>query len=264
MEIFGILNVTPDSFSDGGRFLDVDAAVSHAHEMRRAGASVIDVGGESTRPGSSPVSSQEEISRIKDVVSTLVSEGFRVSLDTSKANVAELGIELGVHYINDVTGGLADSNMLAMLASSKVEVILMHWRGASNVMDSLAIYDDVVSDVIKELQARLDAAREAGIASDRIILDPGFGFAKNSEHNWEILAKIDVLQQLHPRLLLGASRKRFLKEVVSEDTELQRDLVTAALSGYAYIWNVWGVRVHNVAITNQVIETYKRIDEVEQ
>jgi len=264
MEIFGILNVTPDSFSDGGRFLDVDAAVSHAHAMRRAGASVIDVGGESTRPGAVTVSADEEISRITDVVSTLVAEGFRVSLDTSKAKVAERGIELGVHYINDVTGGLGDRTMLSMLANSHVDVILMHWRGASDVMDSLALYDNVVPEVLMELLSRRDAAMEAGISSDRIILDPGFGFAKNSEHNWEILGKIDVFQQAHPRLLLGASRKRFLQEVLPEDTEFQRDLVTAAISGYAYIWNIWGVRVHNVAMTNQVIETYKRIDEVEQ
>lgn len=264
MEIFGILNVTPDSFSDGGKFLDVDAALAHAYDMRRLGASVIDVGGESTRPGAAPVSTEDEISRIKDVVSTLVSEGFRVSLDTSKAKVAELGLELGVHFINDVTGGLGDASMLPLLASSDVEVILMHWRGTSDVMDSLANYDNVVSEVMQELQARLDAAREAGIASNRIILDPGFGFAKNSEHNWEILANIDVFQELHPRLLLGASRKRFLKDVLTEDTEAQKDLVTAAISGHAYIWNLWGVRVHNVAMTDQVIRTYRRIDEVDQ
>jgi len=189
MEVFGILNVTPDSFSDGGRFLDVDAAVSHAHAMRRAGASVIDVGGESTRPGAVPVSADEEISRITDVVSTLVAEGFRVSLDTSKAKVAERGIELGVHYINDVTGGLSDRTMLSMLATSHVDVILMHWRGASDVMDSLALYDNVVPEVLMELLSRRDAAMEAGISSDRIILDPGLVLQRTPNTTGKYLAK---------------------------------------------------------------------------
>ena len=262
MEIFGILNVTPDSFSDGGRFVDVDTAIAHAHLMRNAGASVIDVGGESTRPGATMISAEEEINRISPIVKTLISEDFRVSLDTSKAKVAEVGLELGVHYINDVTGGLGDSDMLPLLASSDAEVILMHWRGRSDVMDSLAHYDNVLQDVMAELQSRLDAADQVGIRRERIILDPGFGFAKESQHNWEILANIDLLQELHPRILLGASRKRFLKDVILKDDEAHRDFVTATISGYAYTWNVWGVRVHNVAMTDQVLRTLTRIDEV--
>lgn len=261
MEIFGILNVTPDSFSDGGRFIDVDTAVAHAHSMKAAGASVIDVGGESTRPGAKMISVEDEINRVAPVVSRLLAEGFRVSLDTSKAKVAEIGLDLGVHFINDVTGGLGDSKMLPLLATSRAEVILMHWRGRSDVMDSLAEYQSVVNDVMLELQTRLDAAESAGIDLDRIILDPGFGFAKQSAHNWEILAQIDSLQELHPRLLLGASRKRFLSDVLLENDEEHRDLVSATISGFAYTWNVWGVRVHNVAMTNQVIRTLERIDE---
>ncbi|MFZ9309487.1 MAG: dihydropteroate synthase [Candidatus Nanopelagicales bacterium] len=262
MEIFGILNVTPDSFSDGGRFVDIDTAIAHARAMRKAGASVIDVGGESTRPGAAMISSEEEINRIAPIVKILINEGFRVSLDTSKAKVAEVGLELGVHYINDVTGGLGDSDMLSLLASSDVEVILMHWRGRSDVMDSLAHYDNVLQDLMTELQSRLDAADQVGIQRERIILDPGFGFAKESQHNWEILANIDLLQELHPRILLGASRKRFLQDVILVDDEAHRDFVTATISGYAYTWNVWGVRVHNVAMTDQALRTLTRIDEV--
>jgi dihydropteroate synthase len=261
MEVFGILNVTPDSFSDGGRFLDFDRAIEHAHKMRADGATVIDVGGESTRPGAGTISADEEIARVQGIVSTLLKEGFRVSLDTSKAKVAEVGLELGVHYINDVTGGQADGAMLPLVASSQAEVILMHWRGPSDVMDSLAVYNNVVAEVLVELQARLDAALTAGISPDRIVLDPGLGFSKQAQHNWEILAKIDVFEELHPRLLLGASRKRFLSEALLEDDEAHRDLVTAAISGFAYIWNIWGVRVHNVAASQQVIRAYERIDE---
>jgi dihydropteroate synthase len=261
MEIFGILNVTPDSFSDGGRFVDVDTAISHARSMRSAGASVIDVGGESTRPGAAMIAAEEEINRVSPVLQTLISEGFRVSLDTSKAKVAEIGLELGVHYINDVTGGLGDNDMLPLLATSDVEVILMHWRGRSDVMDSLAQYENVLREVMVELQSRLDAAEQAGIQRNRIILDPGFGFAKESQHNWELLANVDLLQELHPRILLGASRKRFLTDVILEDEEAHRDLVTATISGFAYTWNVWGVRVHNVAMTDQVLRALTRIDE---
>ncbi|MEN9922570.1 MAG: dihydropteroate synthase [Actinomycetota bacterium] len=260
MEIFGILNVTPDSFSDGGRFLNIDAALQHAEELVKAGATVIDVGGESTRPGALPITVEEEILRVKDVVQALTSSGIKVSLDTSKAKVAEMGLGLGVHYVNDVTGGLGDSAMLPLLASTNSDVILMHWRGPSNVMDSLANYDDVVKEVMLELQARLEAAENAGISREKIIIDPGFGFSKNPEHNWQILSQIDTFEELHPRVLVGVSRKRFLKDISNEPDETTADLVTAAISGFCYLWNVWGVRVHNVEMTKQVVETFERID----
>lgn len=260
MEIFGILNVTPDSFSDGGRYLNIDAALQHAEDMVKAGATVIDVGGESTRPGASPITAEEEILRIKDIVQSLTSAGITVSLDTSKVTVAEMGLDLGVRYINDVTGGLGDEAMLPLLASSSAEVILMHWRGPSDVMDSLANYLDVIKDVMLELQMRVEAADKAGISPERIIIDPGFGFSKNPEHNWRILSQIDTFEELHPRVLVGVSRKRFLKEVQTEQNETVSDLVTAAISGFCYLWNVWGVRVHNVEMTKQVVQTLERID----
>jgi dihydropteroate synthase len=245
--VFGVLNVTPDSFSDGGAWVDPDTALEHARTMVAAGADVIDVGGESTRPGAARIDATEEQTRVEPIVRALVNDGISVSLDTTRASTARLGLELGVTYINDVSGGLADPDMLATVAGSDATYIAMHWRGESDVMDSLATYDNVTAEVVTELLARIDAAQAAGIDSSRLWLDPGIGFAKTAEQNWQVLREIDQLVTLGFPVLLGASRKKFLAPFGSTPTE--RDEATAVISVLAADAGIRGVRVHNVAST---------------
>ncbi len=244
--VMGVLNVTPDSFSDGGRYLDHDHAVSHGVAMHRRGADVVDVGGESTRPGAERVDADVESARVTPVISSLVAEGVPVSVDTTRAEVALAAVEAGATIINDVSGGLADPNMAKVVAESGVPWILMHWRGLSREMDSLATYADVVREVRDELLARVDAALAAGVRQDGIILDPGLGFAKRAEHNWQLLHGLDELLALGFPVLVGASRKRFLGTLLGGREPDGREDATAAVSALSAFKGAWGVRVHDV------------------
>ncbi|MGW5701822.1 dihydropteroate synthase [Amycolatopsis japonica] len=249
--VMGILNVTPDSFSDGGRYLGVEQALEHAHEMWARGADLIDVGGESTRPGASRVDAETEISRIMPVIRTLAADGVAMSVDTTRAEVALAAVEAGASVINDVSGGLADPNMAKVAAETGVPYVLMHWRGHSKDMNALASYEDVVADVRVELLSRADEALAAGVDHGAIVLDPGLGFAKNAEHDWALLNGLDSFLSLGFPVLVGASRKRFLGRLLSgKDGKPAppdgRENATAAVSALAAAAGAWGVRVHEV------------------
>jgi dihydropteroate synthase len=264
--VMGVLNVTPDSFSDGGRFHSVDAAVAHGLALRDAGADIVDVGGESTRPGAQRVSAAQEADRVLPVVETLTAAGVLVSIDTMRAETASSAVRAGACLVNDVSGGLADPEMYAAVAEAGVPYIVMHWRGHSDRMDELTQYDDVVIDVIRELRARADAAMAAGLDQRRIILDPGLGFAKEADHNWALLKALPNLAAQGFPLLLGASRKRFLGSLLAApDGEPrpvdQRDAAADAVTAIAAAMGVWGVRVHDVAGSSdavRVAEAWRR------
>ena len=260
IQIWGILNVTPDSFSDGGRYQLVDAAVLQAELMMGQGATLIDVGGESTRPGAERISAEEEISRIAEVIKALVSRNIPVSLDTMKSKVAEFGINAGVKIINDVSGGKADDQMFSVIAKSNVDYVMMHWRGHSDVMNSLAKYDDVVKEVILEWSSQKDLAIKAGIDADRIIFDPGLGFAKETEHNWNLLAHLPQLNDLGHRVLIGASRKRFLAPVAPFENVESRDIPTAQISAWCAQHDIYAVRVHDIPTTVSAIATTVEVE----
>lgn len=256
--VVGILNVTPDSFSDGGRYLDVGHAVAHGLAMRDSGADLIDVGGESTRPGAGRVDPDEESARVLPVIRDLVAEGVRVSIDTTRVEVAERALEAGAALVNDVSGGLADPRMAAMVAQARVPWILMHWRGPSATMNQLASYEDVLGEVRAELVARVDAAVLAGVDPEKLILDPGIGFAKTAAHNWTLLRRLDVLLALGFPVLVGASRKKFLGDLLATTDGTARpaagrDGATAAVSALAAHAGAWGVRVHDVDTTMDAI-----------
>jgi dihydropteroate synthase len=247
----GVVNVTPDSFSDGGRYLDRDDAVEHGVAMHRRGADLVDVGGESTRPGAMRVDAGEELARVLPVITALVAAGVPVSVDTTRARVAAAALDAGALLVNDVSGGLADPDMAKVVADAGVPWILMHWRGRSDVMDGMAHYDDVVVDVRAELLARVDAAVAAGVAADALVLDPGLGFAKTAAHNWLLLRHLDVLVSTGLPVLVGASRKRFLGTLLAgRDGRPRpadgRELATLAVTALAAAAGVWGVRVHEV------------------
>ena len=249
--VMGVLNVTPDSFSDGGRYPSVDAAVAHAVEMRASGADLIDVGGESTRPGAQRVDAVEEIRRVLPVIECLVQEGVPLSVDTYRAEVAAAALQAGVSVVNDVSGGLGDADMLAVVRDAGCPWILMHWRGHSASMQQLAHYDDVVADVRAELIARVDAAVSGGVDPAALVLDPGLGFAKTAAHNWSLLAELDSLVRLGFPLLVGASRKSFLGRLLAAPDGSprpvdEREHATTALTAYAALRGAWGVRVHEV------------------
>ena len=254
----GVLNVTPDSFSDGGRFVDHDDAVAHGIAMRAAGADLVDVGGESTRPGAGRIDAAEELRRVLPVVRDLVADGVPVSIDTTRATVAEAALEAGAVVVNDVSGGLADPAMARVVAQARVPWILMHWRGHSDRMASLATYDDVLGEVRAELVARVDAAVLAGVDPARIVLDPGLGFAKTAAHNWALLRRLDVLLALGFPLLVGASRKRFLGQLLADDDGVPRppdgrEVAAAAITALVATAGAWGVRVHDVASSMDAI-----------
>jgi dihydropteroate synthase len=248
----GILNVTPDSFSDGGRWADTASAIERGRRLRYEGADLVDVGGESTRPGAVRICVEEERDRVLPVVQALVSDGVHVSIDTMRAEVAAACVAAGAVVVNDVSGGRADPDMLPWLATCDVPYVAMHWRGPSNVMEDLATYDDVVADVRAELADRLAALAEAGVDLDRVVLDPGLGFAKRSPHNWALLRDLDALESLGRPLLIGASRKRFLGDLLADDDGEPRpfdgrDAAGDAITALAAFAGVWGVRVHEVA-----------------
>ena len=249
MLIMGILNVTPDSFADGGRHNDFDAAVTRGLEMIAEGVDIIDIGGESTRPGADRVSEEEEIARTIPVITELAKHGTRISIDTMRASTAEAAIKAGASIINDVSGGLADPNMLQTAARLKVPYIAMHWRGASKDMNSKAIYEDVVTDVISELHDRISAALDAGIQPGNLIIDPGLGFAKDADHNWEIIDAIDSFVELGYPVLIGASRKRFL----GGDSPDEREQATIDLTKRLATTGIWAVRVHSVKPHKEVL-----------
>ncbi len=248
--VMSVLNVTPDSFSDGGRFVEVDIAVAHALAQVEAGADIIDVGGESTRPGAHRISADEELGRVVPVIERLVAHGVVVSIDTMRSEVAEVAVAAGAGLVNDVSGGLADPAMHAWVARSEVPYVAMHWRGHSTDMDRLASYGDVVAEVCQELSDRLGELAAAGVDPDRVILDPGLGFAKTSAHNWALLAALAHLTALGRPVLIGASRKRFLGELLGQPglprPVEERDAATDAITALAAAAGAWAVRVHDV------------------
>ena len=249
MLIMGILNVTPDSFADGGRHNEFDAAVARGLEIIAEGVDIIDIGGESTRPGAERVSETEEIERTIPVIAQLAKHGVKISIDTMRASTAEAAIKAGASMINDVSGGLADPLMLQTAARLGVPYIAMHWRGQSKDMNSKAIYNDVVIDVISELQERITAALDAGIEVSNLIIDPGLGFAKDAEHNWEIIDSIDAFVDLGYPVLVGGSRKRFL----GGDSPDEREQATIDLPKRLATTGVWAVRVHSVKPHKEVL-----------
>jgi dihydropteroate synthase len=249
MLIMGILNVTPDSFADGGRHNEFDAAVARGLEMIAEGVDIIDIGGESTRPGAERVSEAEEIARTIPVITELAKHGERISIDTMRASTAEAAIKAGASIINDVSGGLADPEMLQTAARLGVPYIAMHWRGQSKDMNSKAVYKDVIIDVISELQERITAALDAGIEVGNLIIDPGLGFAKDAEHNWEIIDSVDSFVDLGYPVLIGASRKRFL----GGDSPDEREQATIDLTKRLATTGVWAVRVHSVKPHKEVL-----------
>ena len=253
--VMGVVNVTPDSFSDGGRWFDADAAIAHGLELAAQGADVLDVGGESTRPGAARVEPDEELRRVVPVVRELAGRGIRVSVDTMRAATAVAAVEAGAEIINDVSAGLADAAMAPIVAETGVRYVAMHWRGHSDRMDSLAEYRDVAVEVRDELAARVDALVAAGVAFDRVILDPGLGFAKRGAQNWELLARLDVLGELGLPILVGASRKRFVGALLPEAAPMEdRDLPTAVISALSAQAGAWGVRVHDVRGTRRALD----------
>jgi dihydropteroate synthase len=249
MLVMGILNVTPDSFSDGGEFESFESAVAHGLAMLAEGANIIDIGGESTRPGAERITEEEELSRVIPVIKELSHHGAVISIDTMRSGVARAAVEAGATYINDVSGGLADSQMHHVVADLGTKYILMHWRGHSVDMNSKAIYSDVVEEVKAELMEQVGKALAAGIAKERIILDPGIGFAKESEHNWDLIHRITEIVDLGYPVLVGASRKRFL----GGDSPSEREAATLKITEDLLATGIWGVRVHSVAPHKAVI-----------
>ncbi|MEO2131421.1 MAG: dihydropteroate synthase [Microbacterium sp.] len=283
--VMGVVNVTTDSFSDGGRYLDTGAAISHGLALWAAGADILDVGGESTRPGAERVDPSIERDRVVPVIRALAQRGAWISIDTMNASTALAAVDSGARIVNDVSGGLADAAMLPAVAETDAEIILGHWRGPSREMYAPAQYADVAAEVTAELAERVAAARDAGIGADRIIVDPGIGFGKRPEQNWEVLRALPQLVAAGQRVLLGTSRKRFLAEALAEAsvdaerrftqrtgaaatraggedpsddtvgavTEARRDGATAVTSALAARAGVWGVRVHDVAATRDAL-----------
>jgi dihydropteroate synthase len=245
----GVVNVTPDSFSDGGRFLGADAAVEHGLAMLAEGADLLDIGGESTRPGATRPLVAEELARVVPVIRRLAEHGALVSVDTMRAEVAEAALDAGAVLVNDVSGGLADPAILRVVAERDAAYVAMHWRGHSDTMQQRASYADVVAEVCDELRRRVDAALTAGIADDRLVVDPGLGFAKTGDHNWALLQRLAELDPLGHPVLLGSSRKSFLGALLADGEGrprpvLDREDANVALTTLAGLLGVWAVRVH--------------------
>jgi dihydropteroate synthase len=262
--VMGVINVTPDSFSDGGRWMDPETAIRHGFDMAAAGADIIDVGGESTRPGAIRIEPDEELRRVIPVIRALAAEGIAVSVDTMRADVAAQAIEAGALLINDVSGGRADNRMLAVAVESNVPIVLMHWRGHSATMQNLAVYDDVVAEVVAELTTQIDAAVAAGVPAGNIVLDPGLGFSKTGEQNWTVLASLAEFTALGYPLLVAASRKRFLGEFLAgPDGALrptdEREAATVAVSTVSALAGAWAVRVHEPRATADAVGVVARI-----
>jgi dihydropteroate synthase len=256
--VMGVINVTPDSFSDGGRFDTTQAALARGRALLAAGADLVDVGGESTRPGAGRIGVETKLARVLPVVRGLAEEGAVVSIDTMRTAVAERALAAGAAIVNDISGGLADGRLPELVAEARVPYIAMHWKGFSDVMESLAVYQDVVAEVVTHARQRLDALTAAGVDPRQVILDPGFGFAKRPEHSWSLLANLDALLALGRPVLVGTSRKRFLAEAVRDgDADRvaphDRDHATAATSALAAAAGAWGVRVHEVAASADAV-----------
>lgn len=262
--VMGVINVTPDSFSDGGSFADTDSAVKRGRQLLADGADLLDVGGESTRPGADRVSPAEEQARIEPVVAALAADGAFVSIDTMRASTAAVALAAGARMVNDVAGGLADPDLPLLVADSGVPYVVMHWRGHSAQMQQHAHYDDVVREVRDELARRLDAVVAAGVAAEQVVLDPGIGFAKNAEHNWTLLSRLAELTTLHRPLLVGASRKSFLGALLADAADRprrvgDRDDATAALTVVAAAAGAWGVRVHEARANVDAVRVVARL-----
>lgn len=260
--VMGVVNVTPDSFSDGGEHAGAAAAVAHGLDLRAQGADLVDVGGESTRPGAQRVTLEEELARVLPVIRALVAEGIIVSVDTSRAEVARAALDAGALMVNDVSAG-RDPDLLALVADAGVAYIAMHSRGSSVDMASRAVYTDVVAEVLVELQQRADAARVAGVAADLLLLDPGLGFAKTAQHNWQLVAALPAFAALAP-LVVGASRKAFLGTLLATGPAARppkgRDGATAALTVLAAQAGAWGVRVHDVASSADAVRVVAAVE----
>ena len=260
--VMGVLNVTPDSFSDGGRYADRDAAIAHGVAMRAEGADLVDVGGESTRPGAERVDPATESARVLPVVRELAAAGVPVSIDTTRASVAADALAAGATVVNDVSGGLADPAMAKLVADAGCPWVLMHWRGHSRDMRRLAVYTDVVAEVRAELAQRVEEALGAGVAPDQIILDPGLGFAKTAEHNWTLSANLDAILSLGYPVLFAASRKSYLGALLADRDGTprpvhQREAATLATTVLAIEAGVWGVRVHDVRASVDAIKVWE-------
>ena len=265
--VMGVVNVTPDSFSDGGRYATRDHAVAHAMSLRDEGADVLDIGGESTRPGATRPLVAEELGRVVPVIRVLAAEGVPVSVDTMRHEVAEAALEAGAVMVNDVSGGLADPRILQVVAERGASFVAMHWRGHSEVMQQHASYDDVLGEVRDELAQRLEEALAAGVPADRIVVDPGLGFAKTAAHNWELLGRLPELSALGVPLLVGSSRKSFLGSLLAADDGTPRPVwdredAGVALTTIAAMQRVWGVRVHAVRGSMDAVKVVARWLEV--
>ncbi|MFM9373366.1 dihydropteroate synthase [Streptomyces sp. Da 82-17] len=260
----GVVNVTPDSFSDGGRWFEPWQAVAHGLALVDQGADILDVGGESTRPGARRPTAEEELRRVIPVVRELAATGARVSVDTMRAEVAARAVEAGACLVNDVSGGLADPEMLPFVADAGTPYVAMHWRGHSAGMQANAVYDDVVTDVVDALRLRVEAAVLAGVRREAIVVDPGLGFAKDADHNWQLLGRLpEVLALGHP-VLVGAARKAFLGRLLADPVTgeprpaRERDAATSAVSALAAVQGAWCVRVHDVASTADAVRVAAR------
>ena len=266
-KVMGVLNVTPDSFSDGGQFDSVTTALDHARVLIIGGADIIDIGGESTRPGAQRISSDEELARVIPVIEALSAEllatgrnDVQISIDTMNATTALAALAAGARIINDVSGGLADEKMFSVAAATGATLVISHWRGFSTEMDQLNQYKDVAREVSLELQVRIDAALAAGVTKSKIVIDPGLGFAKDMEQNWKLVARLDELEKLGYPILVGASRKRFIAGALDSELDgdanisnTRRDVATAVLTALLMQRKMWGVRVHNVVATKDAI-----------
>jgi dihydropteroate synthase len=258
--VMGVLNVTSDSFSDGGRYLDRDTAIARGLELRALGVDIVDVGGESTRPGAVRVDPELEAGRVAPVIEALSQEGIPTSVDTMRASVAEAAIAAGVTMVNDVSGGRADPDMAATVASAGLPWILMHWRPTGEFVHAggSTHYDDVVREVRDELLIQVDVALAAGVDPKNLILDPGLGFVKEADHNWELLNRLPELSALGFPVLIGASRKRFLGSLLAApDGTVRppagREVATAVVSALAATHGAWGVRVHDVQASRDAL-----------
>ncbi len=265
--VMGVVNVTPDSFSDGGRWVEPEAAIAHGHDLLADGADILDIGGESTRPGATRPLVEEELGRVVPVIKSLAGAGALVSVDTMRSEVAEAALAAGASLVNDVSGGLADPRMLAVVADAGTPYVAMHWRAHSDHMGDFARYDapgGVVAAVCEELMRRVDALLAAGVDAERIVLDPGLGFAKRAEHNWELLAGLDRLQALGHPVLVGASRKSFLGSLLADAAGEPRPVdrredANTAVSVHLAQHDVWGVRVHDVRASRDAIAVVERL-----
>jgi dihydropteroate synthase len=261
--VMGVLNVTPDSFSDGGRYLDPAAALAHGRRLVAEGADLVDVGGESTRPGADRPTPQEEADRVLPVVSGLSAEGVQVSVDTMRASVARQAVLAGAVLVNDVSGGLADEEMLSVVAELATPYVVMHWRGHSREMQQLTAYDDVVSDVLAELARQLEAAVAAGVDRSRIAIDPGIGFSKTADQNWDVLAGMERFHELGQPLVIATSRKRFLGVLLADASGAlrppdQREDAGTATAALASVAGAWCIRTHAVRPTLDAVRVAAR------